>query len=127
MIRIRDRIAGAILPLVVVVHALRTVVPSTEWRLLELHASGDIRTLWPSGMLALENSLPQQVDWLWLERFALLIDEVETIKFVAVARADDSGWSVECVDSSYWEITGPGTKLASLRGRFDAVDDVTML
>jgi len=86
------------------------------------HAAGDICTLWRGGMLALENALPQEVDWLWLERFALLVDDMETIKVVSVPHADESSWSIECVDSSYWEITGPTPKLESLRRRFETVE-----
>jgi hypothetical protein len=122
VIRIHDRIGGALVPLVVVMHALQSSCSEAAWRLLDLRASGDIDPLFPGGMLALEGSLPRDVDWLWLERLALLIEDVETIKFVSITSRHDSPVSVTCVDSSYWEITGPIAELQSVQKRFNAVD-----
>lgn len=122
VIRIHDRVAGAVVPMVVVVHALGSAGSKLSWRLTSLRGSGDVETLFPEGMLALEASLPRDVDWSWLERLALLVDDLETIEFTSLTATGDSSSTISCIDSSYWEIAGPIAALDILRERFDAVE-----
>lgn len=90
LMRIHDRVGGAIVPMVVVLHALRSARSVAGWRLMDLRASGNVEPLFPGGILRLEAALPRDVDWLWLERLALLLEDVETVKFMSVTSADES-------------------------------------
>jgi hypothetical protein len=122
VIRILDRVGGVLVPMVVVAHALQGTCSETNWRLVDLRASGQTESLFPGGMLALEKALPRDVDLVWLEQLALVLDDIETIKFVSVAAAGDTSSSVACIDSSYWEIIGPLAASGLLRGRFNEVE-----
>lgn len=121
VVRIHDRIGGTIVPMVVVVHALGSASSQLPWRLIDLRGSGDVDALFPRGMLALEAALPLEVDWSWLERLALLVEDLETIEFSSRMATSESS-TVSCIDSSYWEIAGPIAELDTVRERFDAVE-----
>lgn len=122
MMRVYDRVGGATVPMVVIVHALGSTCSELTWRLTGLRASGDVEVLFPGGMLALEESLPRDIDWAWMERLALLLDDVETMELVSLSSAHETPSSISCVDSSYWEICGSTAVLDSVRNRFDAVE-----